>query len=80
MPTREQTATETVHRRADVIEHLVGCPARRTESIEARRPSTGELVRVDRCIDCGSQTSKVVGEAPGGRALTDPERQAAKTP
>lgn len=68
------------YRRTGVIEHLEGCPAtaERQESLVARRPSTGEVVRVDRCCDCGAQTVKVVGAGP--RARTTPERDAARRP
>ncbi len=70
------TKTDPVYRRTGVIEHREGCPARqgRQETFEARRPSTGELVRVDRCVDCGEQTAKVIDAGP--KMLTDEERTA----
>lgn len=44
-----------LQRRAGVLQHSDGCPGDRIETIESRRPRTGELVRVDRCISCGEQ-------------------------
>ena len=54
------------------LAHFPGCPAERVESYAIRRPvtgkgtlGTGELVTVERCIDCGAH-------AVGGQVVYGP--------
>lgn len=62
------TEDPPTHRRDGVLEHLEGCPADRPESFRTRRPSTGELLSVDRCIACGGQLVTVIGQGPATSA------------
>ncbi len=66
------TTEKPVYRRpAEVLEHLIGCPAKpeRIEAFQGRRPRTvtgdagpaitHETTTTTRCIDCGAQIVKV---------------------